>query len=134
MSCADWSRKFLFTAYVCWLFSSVFYKLAILALYSRVFTTPAFRWWSYAFSAVTVAYCVGYFAVFVTSCIPVDHLWNPRPGGHCRDGRISDFSTLTINIILDLGIIILPLPTLWGLQLPTKKKIIVTVMLSFGFL
>ncbi|RYP65455.1 hypothetical protein DL769_006310 [Monosporascus sp. CRB-8-3] len=60
-------------------------------------------------------------------------LWNPRPDGHCRDMQYSDYATVGINLLLDLAILILPMPTLWALQLPVRKKVIVTVMFSFGF-
>lgn len=122
----------MFTAYICWLLASVFYKLAILALYNRIFVTIKFRRWSYGLSGIIVAYCISYFCVYMTNCVPIDYMWHPTPGGKCRDGQVSDYSTLGINMVLDLAILILPLPTLWSLQLPRRKKVTVTVMLSFG--
>lgn len=122
----------MFTAYICWLLASVFNKLAILAMYNRIFTTPQFRRWSYIISAIVVAYCISFFCVYMTNCEPIDYMWNPTPGGSCRDGAISDYSTLAINLFLDLAIFILPLPTLWSLQMASRKKVVVTIMFSFG--
>lgn len=68
----------------------------------------------------------------MTNCEPIDYMWNPTPDGTCRDGAISDYSTLAINLFLDLAIFILPLPTLWRLQMAPRKKVVVTVMFSFG--
>lgn len=68
----------------------------------------------------------------MTDCEPIDYMWNPTPGGHCREGQVSDYSTLAINMFLDLVIFVLPLPTLWSLKLPSRKKVVVTVMFSFG--
>ncbi|KAJ4387614.1 hypothetical protein N0V93_008210 [Gnomoniopsis smithogilvyi] len=59
-------------------------------------------------------------------------MWNPNPGGSYRDGTISDYSTLAINMLLDLAVFILPLPTLWSLNMAPRKKVVVTIMFSFG--
>lgn len=126
--------QLLFTAYICWLLASVFYKLAILALYNRIFTTAKFRKWSYGVMALVICYCVSFFCVYMTNCVPIDYMWNPTPGGYCRDGQVSDYSTLAINMFLDLAILVLPMPTLWNLKLPAKKKAVVTIMFSFGLL
>ncbi|KAG8167420.1 hypothetical protein KVR01_003109 [Diaporthe batatas] len=128
------AAKLLFTSYICWLLASVFYKLAILSLYNRIFTTPQFRRWSYGVSALVIGYCIAYFCVYMTNCEPIDHMWNPTPDGHCRDGHVGEYCTLAINMFLDLVILILPMPTLWKLKLPTRKKVAVTAMFSFGLL
>ena len=84
--------------------------------------------------ALTGAYCIGFFCVYMTNCEPIDQMWNPHPNGECRKGSESDYSTLAINMFLDLAILILPLPALWSLKLPTRKKIVVSIMFSFGVL
>lgn len=118
---------------VCWLLGSVFVKLSILWLYHRLFATKEFRRWSWPMLALVNCYGIAFLVVFLTNCTPPDQLWNPRPNGHCRDMQYSDYATVSINLFLDLAILILPMPTLWSLQLPVRKKVIVTVMFSFGF-
>lgn len=101
-------------------------------MYIRLFPTKQFKYWSYGIGVVVILYCISFFCVYMTNCAPIDYMWNPTPGGSCRDGAISDYSTLSINLALDLALFILPLPTLWGLQMPPRKKIVVTIMFSFG--
>lgn len=38
-----------------------------------------------------------------------------------------------ISITLDVWILLLPLPILWGLQLQASRKIFITVMFLFGY-
>lgn len=69
---------------------------------------------------------------YLNNCTSVDQLWNPSLDGNRCDMQISDFATVVFNLLLDLTILLLPFPMLWGLQLPLRKKAVATVMLSFG--
>ncbi|KAK5993996.1 hypothetical protein PT974_07435 [Cladobotryum mycophilum] len=126
------SAKLVMASNVCWLLASVFVKMSILWLLYRIFAVQPFRRWCMALMTINACYGVSFLPVYMTNCTPVDQLWNPHPGGHCRDMQISDFGTIGINLFLDLAILLLPLPTLWGLQLPRRKKIVATIMFSFG--
>ncbi|KAI1758643.1 hypothetical protein GGR53DRAFT_516390 [Hypoxylon sp. FL1150] len=129
----DVIAKLIITSDVCWLLASVFVKMSILWLYRRIFAVRSFAYWCWALMAINGCYGASFLIVYLTNCTPVDQLWNPSPDGHCRDMQISDFATVGINLFLDLAILFLPLPTLWGLQLPPRKKLVVTIMFSFGF-
>lgn len=78
-------------------------------------------------------YGVAFMAVFMTICQPIDQSWNPVPDGHCRDTSIQEFTSITFNLILDLCIFILPMPWLWGLQMPLRNKFAISVMFGIGF-
>jgi hypothetical protein len=117
---------------VCWLLGSVFVKLSILWLYQRVFTVEVFQRWAWGLMAVVGCYGVSFLVVFLTNCEPVDQLWNPQPDGHCRDQQYSDYATIGINLVLDIAILVLPMPMVWRLKMALNKKIIVTVMFSLG--
>lgn len=82
--------------------------------------------------ALVSCYGIAFLVVYLTNCTPVDQLWKQHPNGHCRDMQYSDYATVGMNMFLDLAIFVLPMPTLWSLQLPAKKKAIITVMFSLG--
>lgn len=42
--------------------------------------------------------------------------------------------SVAINVALDLMVVALPIPVVWKLQMPNKKKIAVTGMFSLGIL
>jgi hypothetical protein len=119
---------------ITWLLGTVFIKMSVLWLYTRIFATPAFKRWSYAIMALVVGYGVGFIVVFMTKCQPLSQMWAPVPGGWCRDLKIEELASVTINIALDAAIVVLPMPVLWGLQMPIRNKIFISVMFSIGFL
>lgn len=106
--------------------------MSILWLYRRIFAVAHFRRYCLVLLIINGCYGISFLIVYLTNCTPVDQLYNPHPDGHCRDMQISDFATVGINILLDIAILVLPLPTLWSLQLPVRKKVVITIMLSFG--
>lgn len=128
------ASQLIVAANVCWLLGTVFNKLSVLWLYRRIFKTPVFLRWSMGLFLVVVAFGVAFFVVFMTQCRPVSYIWNPVPGGSCRDLSYQEYASVSVNMAIDLAIFILPLPVLWSLQMTTRNKFYVTVMLSFGLM
>ena len=54
------------------------------------------------------------------------------PGAKCGNMRAVFISVGTINLILDVGVIILPMPVLWNLQLALRKKLGLTAIFGIG--
>lgn len=119
---------------VCWLVGTVFNKLSVLWLYRRVFKTPVFLKWSMGVFIVVVAFGISFFIVFMTQCHPMSYIWHPVPGGSCRNLTYQEYASVSANMAIDLAIFILPLPVLWTLQMTTRNKFYVTIMLSFGLM
>lgn len=44
----------------------------------------------------------------------------------------NEISSAAINMAMDVAIVLLPLPQIWALQLPSRKKINLSLMFSFG--
>ena len=60
-------------------------------------------------------------------CRPLAYNWNPTINGTCGDTHKLYLSGGIVNLLLDVSIVILPMPMLWGLQVcistyVTKKK------------
>jgi hypothetical protein len=54
------------------------------------------------------------------------------PGAHCIDIVALYLSTAPVNIITDIAIFFLPMPTLWRMRLPKKQKIILLLVFGTG--
>jgi hypothetical protein len=68
-------------------------------------------------------------------CIPIAANWNRTiPGAKCGNIVAEFISVGTINLLIDVCIIVLPMPVLWSLQLPTRKKIGLTAIFGIGAL
>jgi hypothetical protein len=57
------------------------------------------------------------------ACTPFSFFWNPKQPGHCFNRTVSRISLSIINVITDFAIVIMPMPVVWNLQLPTARKI-----------
>jgi hypothetical protein len=78
-----------------------------------------------------------YFAsVFVETfafCKPVQYNWDKSiPGGYCVDEEPAYLGAGISNLLIDVLVVTLPMPMLWRLQMPLKKKIGVSAMFGLG--
>ncbi|KAI0202860.1 integral membrane protein [Astrocystis sublimbata] len=122
-------------AYVTWTTGTAAFKISVLFLYQRIFTTRAIKIWSYGLMGLTFGYWLSFMVVFLTTCTPdISQLWNPRPGGFCRDLNIGQLGSVSTNLAIDVFVIILPMPFLWNLQMRMRNKIAVTLIFSLGFI
>ncbi|CAG9946063.1 unnamed protein product [Clonostachys rosea f. rosea IK726] len=80
---------------------------------------------------------VTYLVVILTyllSCQPFSHFWQiyPDPGNLCQPAlsKVYVLLSVTLNITTDAYLILIPVPMLWGTQLPTFKKLTLVVVFS----
>lgn len=69
-----------------------------------------------------------------TGCQPLERFWNFWVAGHCADRKARNTVTASINIVLDVLILLLPQPVIWKLQMTNARKIGVFVVFSVGLL
>ncbi|KXX73521.1 hypothetical protein MMYC01_209834 [Madurella mycetomatis] len=120
-------------ASVTWAVSTTVVKMAVLWLYTRIFDTLIFKRIAYGLFAVCACYGISFLVVFITHCSPVSQEWDPVPWGTCNDLTKSQLASNSINAILDIAIVVLPMPPLWSLKMALRKKVVVMTMFGFGF-
>jgi hypothetical protein len=111
-------------------------KASILTQYLRVFPSRPVRHLSYALlGSLAPALAWGVFGgIFL--CSPAAKLWSPTAlggGGHCRNAQTYWASVAAVDIALDLGILVLPLPAIVGLRLPWRQKLPTLLVFVLGF-
>lgn len=107
-----------------------FIKLSILHFYAVTFQPHRKTvFTSYVLAALTVGYGLGTFFMAFALCHPFRSGWHVTAQGHCGDGY---FPAAIVNLLIDVMIIALPLPCLWGLQMPVSRKISLTAIFSLG--
>ncbi|KAH9987074.1 hypothetical protein F4779DRAFT_638860 [Xylariaceae sp. FL0662B] len=116
-----------------WICSTTAIKLAVLALYMRIFTTAVFKRWAISLMVIDVCFGFTFLVVFITHCNPVSQQWDPVPWGGCRSLISSELSSISLNLVLDTATVVLPMPWLWNLQMALSKRVLVMVMFGFGF-
>lgn len=82
--------------------------------------------------ALLVAYIpVQFLRIF--TCYPIRTFWDPSvKNASCINQRKVFFYSLTLSILTDLIILIIPIPLTWRLRMPLRKKIKIVLLLGAG--
>ncbi|KAI9761537.1 MAG: hypothetical protein M4579_000928 [Chaenotheca gracillima] len=115
--------------------SMMFAKLAILIFYMRISPQKTFHYAIYATMFILVAYNLALMLSLIFACHPIEKSWNVLiTEGSCIDRTAIYLSNGILNIITDLIIFVLPVPMVWGIQLPKRQKLGVLAFFSVGSL
>ncbi|CZT24213.1 uncharacterized protein RCC_09931 [Ramularia collo-cygni] len=110
-------------------------KIGILCTYLRIFQQPRFRKLVYATIALNGAYAITFIFITIFQCAPVNYAWHKWDGtrpGSCNSINAQSWASAIINIILDIVVVALPMPMLWGMNLNLRKKLLVMLMFGVG--
>ncbi|KAL4962062.1 uncharacterized protein BDV14DRAFT_203216 [Aspergillus stella-maris] len=108
-------------------------KLAVLALYYRVFPSQRMRR-SVIYVVILVgAWMVAMEIVYFLFCRPFEKIWHRNMEGTCVDAAKADKAHIATNMILDVIIFLLPMPIITRLRVPTGKKIGMGFLFTVGF-
>lgn len=100
-------------------------KMSMLCLYLRVFSWGGrMRQATLVLLAIVAATWLAFIVTTLLQCHPISKLWDkPNDNPACIDLR-AYFNAQTLpGIFLDFLIMGLPLKTIWGLKLPTAKRV-----------
>lgn len=91
-------------------------------------------WWIFYF---VVAYTIAAFILSAVQCVPASFIWEVISEGNkvhavCLPQRPLNFSLFPINIFTDIVIWLLPLRTIWSIQMPLRQKLVLLVIFSMG--
>lgn len=116
--------------------SLTFIKCSILCLYLRIFgVNQRFKRVTFGLLAIAAAWGIGVTAGAAFQCRPVaaayDVLITHKSCINVRDYFVASGIT---NILIDVGILVLPLPSLWKLQLATSRKLTISIIFMLGIL
>jgi hypothetical protein len=108
-------------------------KLSILFLYIELFKRPLFLKFAYGVVGLCIAFWVGALFGIALFCIPPQKIWMPYIDGHCGNSNMLYTACALTDLILDIIIFLLPIPVLWGLQMPLNKKVALSAIFALGF-
>ncbi|KAF2852732.1 integral membrane protein [Plenodomus tracheiphilus IPT5] len=124
--------------YVCqmlYILVQIFAKVAILSLYSRLF--PNFiRWFQWTVRGMIVfmfTHGLVFFLMVVLQCLPINSIWDKTITGKCLPVNVAiGFTGAGLSIAEDFVILLMPIYQLWMLQMSTRKRIGLVLLLSVG--
>ncbi|KAL8966517.1 MAG: hypothetical protein Q9197_005932, partial [Variospora fuerteventurae] len=108
-------------------------KVAILLFYLRLNPDRHFRMTVYITLALTVSYVVVLSLTILLQCSPVPAFWDPSiTGRKCVQGTKLYLANAILNVIFDFMVLLVPVPMLLKLQVPTRQKLVIGALFSLG--
>lgn len=109
-------------------------KLSILCFYLRVFVTPYVRLGAKIGIFIV---CLGELGMILQPflmCKPWQALWDKTIKGQCGNHHASLIAMGVWAMVSDMGVLTLPVPSLWSLQMDRRKRVALIVVFSIGLL
>lgn len=110
-------------------------KLTFLFLYRRVFSPEST--YKYAIDggiAFIICATIALFFGSIFACVPVSRTWDEAVDGHCINPDGIDYLSGVVNAVMDLYILVLPMPLLWRLKMETRRKLKLSIVFGLGLL
>ncbi|MCJ1474351.1 hypothetical protein MMC13_003009 [Lambiella insularis] len=128
----DLFGKVEFASELLYLFTMASAKISILLLYRRIFATRSFRIVTLIMGVVILAWCIS--SVLVTSfqCDPVAAAWNFHLTATCIDPVVFSLAIALTGVLTDFVVLFLPVHMIWKLHLPTRQKIVLSIVFLLG--
>ncbi|KAL4940971.1 hypothetical protein BDV06DRAFT_11933 [Aspergillus oleicola] len=118
--------------------SIAFTKICMLLLLLRLFPDDSFRLVTKLVLALTMVWCLAFLFALLFTCRPLSYFWRmwegEGGGGACFDQVALVWAHGITNMVLDVVILVLPMPTLIKLNLSWGRKIGICSMFAVGIL
>ncbi|KAF2744786.1 hypothetical protein M011DRAFT_496053 [Sporormia fimetaria CBS 119925] len=130
------SLRLMYVAYIFYMLTLCLCQLSILAFCLRLLVDQKTRYIAWCLVAICSGFGIGNVFSMVLQCVPVSGAWEGWKGemsATCIDQNLYGFIRGGIQIALDLAILVLPLPTVFRLQMSLWKKLRLASMFCVGF-
>ncbi|KAI1858057.1 uncharacterized protein JN550_012879 [Neoarthrinium moseri] len=111
-------------------------KTAILREWIRIFVPHgqrnAFFWLCTVVLVINLLYYASAIVAVNLTCIPIQATWDFTVKGKCFNGKALASSGVSVNLVSDVIILVLPQKTIWNLNMPRRKKIGVSIVFAVG--
>lgn len=125
--------KYLLAVSFCYFFGVAIPKLAILALYLRLFTLKLYRRIVYVVAFIVAVTGIVCPIMSLNLCHPFAYNWNRTSiVGTCVDEQAFYRWGSLPNIITDVAILCIPMPIVWKLHTSKKMKVGLTIAFFTG--
>lgn len=111
----------------------IFFRSLTIVSKRLTFGTIHARLLTYLFWICGAAYVAVVLTVFL-GCRPLQLNWQvvPMPPSQCTFRRQNSIVVAVLNILTDAAVLAVPFPMLWRLKMPTRRKIMISILLSSG--
>ncbi|KAL5381499.1 hypothetical protein DPSP01_007210 [Paraphaeosphaeria sporulosa] len=86
----------------------------------------------WAIQIINLIYMIISTCVALVPCLPLRKKWHPEIPGHCMQGDKYVLGNVTIVLVTDALVLLMPSWIIWDLQMPLRRKVMTISFLSFG--
>jgi hypothetical protein len=123
----------IFWCQIMYFIASLFIKSALFVFYLRITVETIYKHTCYALMVLNVGIFIGSLFASIFLCRPVQFFWNRRMEGTCGNVERLYVSNASLNVLMDVAALILPIPIVWGSPSLTKAtKIKISALLLLG--
>lgn len=122
-------------------FEQIFYKgtlnctkLSMLLMYDRIFTEKRARTATWIVIGLIGLYALISIAVTVSQCLPLAKIFDKSVPGLCIDLTSFWYANAIFNLVTDLMILALPIPSVYEMQMRRMHKLGLFILFSLGLL
>ncbi|GAT19991.1 hypothetical protein RIB2604_00605750 [Aspergillus luchuensis] len=111
-------------------------KASALFFYSRLFSqaNTRFRYCIYVVHALNALWLVGILLSVIFECTPIQKVWYPTLPGRCDNSRILWMGSGIPSLIIDVFILVLPVPMVLRLKMNPTRKMLAIGVIVLGYL
>lgn len=113
-------------------------KISVLLFYRRIFRGKVFNIMTWTLIVLVCVWMVAFLFANMFECIPITEAFVNAPGlggnPNCIDAVPMYLSQVYSDAVLDVLILVLPLPLVWNLHLPSKQKWAVSGIFLLGLM
>lgn len=109
-------------------------KASLLMFYLQISPQKYFRIAIWVTIGMVATYTIVIAGLLLFACRPIRAAWDPYQmlDGDCLDTAALYIAIAIANIVSDVILFIIPIPTLWGLKMPVAQKIGAAAMFGIG--
>lgn len=110
-------------------------KFSALLFYHRIFqkTNKWFHWALWVVGSLNAAWLLSAWLSDLLQCTPIEKAWKSSIDGHCIPQWNWFLGTALTSMIIDVIILLMPLPMLWRLHMSKLRKLMITGVFICGY-
>lgn len=117
-----------------WAAAVTLIRSSVILLYIRIFPMRRFRLICYTVLVFNTAFFIAAVLSYCLFCVPIRCQWDVAVQcTSCGNTILYSLLNAVLNLLLDINVVLLPMPILWGLQISLGRKATLCGMFGLGF-
>ena len=96
------------------------------------FPQQRFQYALYAMGTFLTLFLFSKWLVVALQCLPIHSFWQPEVPHHCFDQVTYYIAQGSLNFVSDVFVVVMPIPILWNLHLPTPRRVALVIVFLLG--